>query len=224
MRVLLVTATETEAGIIRKFFVPDKKTDSYIAGNKSVDLLVTGVGAVATAWALTRWFSTESRPDLAINAGIAGSFMDDIKTGDVVMPVLDCFADSGIETASGFLALYESGLQDPWTYPFTNGKISAVNRYVEQAALKFRPVTAITVNTVTGTAATARKLFLKYYPDIETMEGAAFFYVCSMEKVPYMALRAVSNKVGPRNRGKWDIKLALDNLSVALKDILTTIN
>ncbi len=224
MRILLVTATEAEAGIIAKFTRPVKKPHLYVAGDTSIDLLVTGVGAVATAWSLTKWFNTESLPDLAINAGIAGSFIKEIKTGDVVMPVMDCFADSGIETAAGFQTLYESGLHDPWIYPFTDGKISAVNRYVEQFALKIRPVTAITVNTVTGTAATARKLFLKYYPDIETMEGAAFFYVCSMEKVPFMALRAVSNKVGPRNRGRWNIKLALDNLSAALKDILTTIN
>ena len=59
----------------------------------------------------------------------------------------------------------------------------------------------------------------KYHPDIETMEGAAFFYVCSREKIPFMALRAVSNIVEPRDREKWNIELALANLSVKLNEV-----
>ena len=44
-----------------------------------------------------------SKPDLAINAGIAGSYKDELIIGDVVMPVSDCFADAGIEDGDNFL-------------------------------------------------------------------------------------------------------------------------
>ena len=64
--------------------------------------LVTGVGSISTAWAMKKWISSGLRPDLAINTGIAGSYKDDIATGDVVMPVSDCFADAGIETGNRF--------------------------------------------------------------------------------------------------------------------------
>jgi futalosine hydrolase len=52
------------------------------------------------------------------------------------------------------------------------------------------------------------------------MEGAAFFYVCSKEKIPFLALRSVSNRVEPRDKEKWNIHLALDNLSEKLKEVL----
>jgi futalosine hydrolase len=60
----------------------------------------------------------------------------------------------------------------------------------------------------------------RYHPDIETMEGAAFFYVCSRENIPFLAIRAVSNKVELRNREKWNIPLAINNLSEKFGELL----
>ena len=63
-----------------------------------------------------------------------------------------------------------------------------------------KPVRAITVNSATGSEATIRKLVKKFNPDIETMEGATFFYICSREKIPFLAIRAISNRVEPRDK------------------------
>jgi futalosine hydrolase len=81
-------------------------------------------------------------------------------------------------------------------------------------------VNAITVNTTSGTEITIKKLRRKYNPDIETMEGATFFYICAIEKIPFLALRAISNKVEPRNKKEWDIPLALQSLSETLFEVL----
>jgi futalosine hydrolase len=51
------------------------------------------------------------------------------------------------------------------------------------------------------------------------MEGATFFYICRGEKIPFLAIRAVSNYVEPRNRGKWNIPLALGNLAEKLAEL-----
>jgi len=210
-RVLIVAATKAEADAADRISVPD---------NTSKSILITGVGTVATTWAMARWISSNPRPDLAINIGLAGSYKKSINPGDVVMPVTDCFADAGIETGEGFSTLAEAGLEDPDMFPFSKGMIVAGNRFVRKAAGIVSPVNAITVNTASGSESTIEKLRTKYDPDIETMEGAAFFYVCSMADVPFIALRAVSNIVEPRSRGKWEIRLALDKLSMKLKEIL----
>jgi futalosine hydrolase len=55
------------------------------------------------------------------------------------------------------------------------------------------------------------------------MEGATFFYICSMENIPFLALRAISNRVEKRNRDNWNITLALKNLSEKLNDVLLTL-
>lgn len=208
LRILAVSATQAESEVLK------------VINGVDIIPLVTGVGSVATAWTLTRYLCHEQLPDLAINIGIAGSFNSDIQLGDVVGPVSDCFADSGVEERSGFLSLSEAGLQDPDEIPFSSGKIIAENRFVSAASEILRPVSSITVNTATGSLKTIARLRGKYHPDIETMEGAAFFYVCSREKIPFMALRAVSNMVEPRDREKWNIELALANLSVKLNEVL----
>lgn len=210
-RVLIVAATKAEADAAGGIVVPD---------DTSFSILVTGVGTVATTWAMARWISSNPGPDLAINIGLAGSYGKNINPGDVVMPVMDCFADAGIETGEGFRTLAEAGLEDPDRFPFSKGRIIADNGIVRKAAGIVKPVSAITVNTASGSETTIERLRKIYDPDIETMEGAAFFYVCSMAGVPFIALRAVSNIVEPRNRDKWEIRLALDNLSLKLKEIL----
>ena len=70
---------------------------------------------------MLKWFSANGRPDLVINAGIAGSYKEEIKIGDVVMPVTDCFADAGIEDGNNFLTLTEAGLLSPGEFPFSRG-------------------------------------------------------------------------------------------------------
>ena len=105
-RILIVAATEKEAGILLNAGGGFEKEDHKI------DTLVTGVGSMNTSWSLLKWFSVNEKPDLAINIGIAGSFKKDIATGDVVIAVSDCFADAGVESGRAFLTLAEAGLED----------------------------------------------------------------------------------------------------------------
>ena len=184
------------------------------------DLLITGVGSMATAWSLKQWITLNEKPDLAINAGLAGSFNDRINIGDVVMPVSDCFADAGVEDGENFLTLSESGLISANDFPYKDGLLYTDTRYNEKMKSILKPVRAITVNTATGSETTKGKLLKKFNPDIETMEGATFFYICSRENIPFLALRAISNKVEPRDKNNWNIDLALNNLSEKLIDVL----
>jgi futalosine hydrolase len=219
-KILLVTATSMEADSLKKNRWMQSIPYGFLFGNIEISLLVTGVGSIATSWALTKWISSNTKPDLAINAGIAGSYRPDFKIGDVVMPVTDCFADAGIDTEKGFLTLGEAGLEDPDSYPFRKGKLVAENNFVVKAGKLAKPVNAITVNTSTGSFENIEKLTKKFNPDIETMEGAAFFYICSRGNIPFLALRGISNMVEPRNKKNWRITLALENLSEKLKEVL----
>jgi futalosine hydrolase len=63
----------------------------------------------------------------------------------------------------------------------------------------------------------------KINPHIETMEGAAVFYVCLMEHIPFVQIRAISNYVGETNKNLWKIPLAVENLHKTLIDVLNEI-
>jgi futalosine hydrolase len=224
MRVLIVFATSDEAEILDKMegIIPEE--EGYRLGNIIISRLVTGVGGISTAWAIKQWLCNNPSPGLAINAGIAGSFSDKILIGDVVMPVSDCFADLGIEAGDRILTLAEAGLMDPDSYPFDTGFIYSRNKFVDSIENYLPKVKGITVNTCSGSAATIESLKIRFNPDIETMEGATFFYICAMERIPFMSVRAISNKVEPRNRDSWDIPLALKNLTIRMRELLLIIN
>jgi len=220
LKILVVAATSAESDIL--LLMPGIKSnpEGLLFGRYEISTLVTGVGSIATAWMLTKKLSSGFKPDLAINIGIAGSFRDHLPPGEVVVPVSECFADAGVDTGKGFLTLAEAGLQDPDKFPFRGGKIIAENMYVKRALELLKPVKAITVNTSSGSPLVIEQLKRKYDPDIETMEGATFFYICSGENIPFLALRSISNKVEPRNKGKWDIQIALNKLQNKLTEVL----
>jgi futalosine hydrolase len=223
LRILLVTATSSEGDILKMIPGMQSIPEGFSFQSNEIITIITGVGTVATAWSMTKRLSSGPVPDLAINIGIAGSYRDDIQPGEVVVPVSDCFADAGIETGNGFLTLAEAGLDDPDAFPFRSGRIISDNRFVSRAVGLLRPVNAVTVNTATGNQNNIKMISEKYHPDIETMEGAAFFYICSRENIPFLAIRAVSNRVEPRNKEKWNIPLAISNLSLKLKEVLMSL-
>jgi futalosine hydrolase len=223
LKILLVTATQAEADTLKIIQGIKENPEGFSFGTSEINLLVTGVGSVATAWAITKLIASGSKPDLALNAGIAGSYSDELVPGEVVVPVSDCFADAGVDTGRDFLTLAEAGLEDPDAFPFRSGRMISDNRFVSRAVELLRPVSAVTVNTATGSPVNIKMILKRYHPDIETMEGAAFFYVCSKENIPFLALRAISNRVEPRDKAGWYIPLALKNLSEKLGKVLLMI-
>jgi futalosine hydrolase len=55
---------------------------------------------------------------------------------------------------------------------------------------------------------------------IENMEGAPFFYVSLVKKIPFLSFRSVSNYVEPRDTSKWQIKPAIENLNQTMLEWL----
>jgi futalosine hydrolase len=222
-RILYVTATSSEAEAIRRIKGTKAIPGGYQADGLEIIVLISGVGSVATAWTMQKWISVNDKPDLAINSGIAGSYNQDISIGEVVMPVSDCFADAGIEDGNNFLTLSEAGLINPNEFPFHEGRLLADPVYTERMKNILQPVRAITVNMATGSDSTRDKLVKKFNPDIETMEGATFFYICTREKISFIALRSISNIVERRDKSKWDMGLALNNLTEKLDEVILTL-
>jgi futalosine hydrolase len=178
-------------------------------------LLITGVGMVATAYALGRELAT-NRYDLAINLGIAGSFDRNIPLGDLVEITEDTIAELGAEDDDTFLPIADMGFGESL---FKASK--PLSEIYRSAALK--PATAITVNTVHGNEASILKIKKRINPQIESMEGAAFFYACREAGVPCIQIRAVSNYVEKRNRDAWQIGLAVKNLNTFATELLANV-
>lgn len=208
MRILLVVATVFEVA-------------GFIAYSKSqtrhnFKVLVTGPGMIKTTWALTDLLAGgEDIYDLAINAGIAGSFDPDIITGTVVEVVQDVFADFGAEDGTAFLEASTINLSAPDEFPFRSGLLNSLHSF-QPLLMNYQPVKGITVNTVSGHDETIKRRLSLFGAQTESMEGAAFFYCCLQKELPCLQIRAISNLVEKRNKENWNINLAVNNLNAEL--------
>jgi futalosine hydrolase len=181
-------------------------------GLMRIDLMVTGVGQTAMAWSLGRILALEHY-DLGINLGICGSFRDHLTPGTVVEVINDRFADLGAEDGDRFLDIFELKLARSQAEPFIGGRIERVDGIRPACLDQLHGASGITVATAHGEARSIARVREKYDPDIESMEGAAFFYGCRKTGLPCIQIRAVSNPVVTRDRDSWNIPLAINHLN-----------
>lgn len=177
-------------------------------------LLITGVGLTATAYQLGKIFALNSF-QRALNIGVAGALDTSIPLKSVVEVVSDEFADLGAEENNQFISLFEMNLSAENDPPFVNGKVLPIGGWKCEGNLP--KVTGASVNTVHGNEANINLFKKRCSAQVESMEGAAFFYACAMAGVSSMQIRAISNYVEPRNRENWKLNEAIDSLSIYLK-------
>lgn len=222
MNILLITATEAEIAPLIKHIQQDWEQVSehvFSKNGKQLTVLHAGVGMVATTYALTKALAAQ-RYDVVLQAGVGGSFNRSLKLGDVVYVQSEQIGDLGAEDNSKYLSMFDIGLIDKDGYPFLNGKLLNNNDIGE---LGLPAVSGVTVNTVTGSEQSVAEMEARCGADVESMEGAALHYVCLMENVPFLQVRAISNYVEPRNREAWEMGLAITNLNRFLIDHLDEI-
>ncbi|GGC31457.1 hypothetical protein GCM10011386_24400 [Parapedobacter defluvii] len=198
MNTLLIAATESEIGPFLK--LPEQQ-------DSETEVLVTGVGMVATAFALGKKLAT-ARYDLLLNVGIAGSFDRSIPLGDVVCIYQDTFAELGAEDGDDFLDSDQLGLGQHTFEGISQGY---------QALNSLPKCRSITVNKVHGNAAAIAETVRRLKPQMESMEGAAVFYAAHQAGIPAIQVRAISNYVERRNKASWEIPRAIENLNSWLR-------
>lgn len=216
MKILIVTATRFEIAplLTQVELVHDNggKLISAAYNKLEIDFLITGAGMVATAFYTGKVLNDVY--DVAFNIGICGSFNRNFNIGDVVNVYEDCFSELGAEDDLEFITLHELKLEGVTT--IINNKYGSLNNVIEMLP----KVNGITVNKVHGNEGSIEKVFQKFHPMVESMEGAAFMFACESEDIPYVQIRAVSNYVEKRNKESWNIPLAIENLNKKIVEIL----
>ncbi|MCK9618414.1 MAG: futalosine hydrolase [Lentimicrobiaceae bacterium] len=223
MKIFLVSATSAEIepflhrASFRKKLASGKERFAY--GKAIIDVLITGVGMVPTAFWMAKSLYKENY-DVAINVGIAGSFSTGLQIGEIVNVVSDRFSEIGAESGEQFLSLIDLKLLEDDKAFATNNELVNSSVFESKTINSLKKVKGITVNTVHGCNDSIQKVRKLFHPDVESMEGAAFLYVCLNERIQCLQLRAISNYIETRNKEKWNIPLAIRNVNNALFMIL----
>jgi futalosine hydrolase len=205
MQILLIAATAPEI-------------EPFTSAYNRIDTLITGVGVPAAIYHLQKRIRQVDY-DFIIQAGIAGSFLNEMALGQVVLAKKDCFADLGIEEKGNYTPVFNTDFADKDEFPFTEGWL--MNTYYNLKYIDLPKVNAITVNKVSDSELQKKQFVQTFNAGIETMEGAALHYVCLQEHIPFLQIRSISNHVGERDKTKWKMKEAIKNLN---KELLTLIN
>lgn len=190
-------------------------------------LVVTGIGPVNAAHALTAYLATHAKPPLVIQTGIAGAFVPAaISVGSVVLADTEIYGDLGVLTVDGWQPIEAIGI------PVVAAKDGHPPRFnyfpldgtlVKRASgiagsLVARTGPFLTLSAITGVRALGDELHRRFGAICESMEGAAAAHVCALHDVPFLEVRGISNLVEDRDRSKWRIQEAADAAqAVALK-------
>jgi futalosine hydrolase len=182
----------------------------------TLTILITGVGLVNTAYALGR---LSDKPFThCINVGIAGSFDKSMALGEAVLITEDELSELGAEDGANFLKWEDLGLRGTSVY-----KASGLDE-LPSCLKQLKQVKSISVNTVHGNEISILKTKQLFSPQLESMEGAAFYRGCQHLSGVHWQLRTVSNYVETRDKSKWKIGLAIKQLNELLAIVLHEIH
>lgn len=161
-------------------------------------VIVTGVGAVNAAYALTRAIEHET-PGAIIVCGIGGAYAESgLRIGDVVCAESECYGDLGASSPEGFLDMKALG------FPVVPGETPLFNILPMQIFPAERRAPFVTLNTCTGTDHRSGIMG----GAVENMEGAAVAHVAALAGISVGEIRGISNIVGRRDKSTWRVKEA----------------
>jgi futalosine hydrolase len=219
-RILVVTAVVAEADAVLAGLGPTAPAEvgpyrgrSAKTAAGEVVVVAGGVGPASAAACAGAAILIE-RPDVVLSAGVAGGFGGRAAIGDVVVADVVVHADLGAESPDGFRSIADLGLG--------KATVRLDERVTAVAAARTGAVVGavLTVSTVTGSDERAAELADRHRPVAEAMEGAGVLAAARAHGLPFGEIRAVSNRVGRRDRAAWDLPAALEALRGAFARLL----
>lgn len=194
--------------------------------------LATGVGPINAALAMGLCFGlthesvgSEVKIDSILYAGLAGAF-DLAKTPlrSICRVTQEIWPEYGLNDGTTVTArAFSHSLWD------RNGKEPIYDRLeldgidvLPNANLKnedWLECASLTVAGVSASFARRNALWDAWHVELENMEGFAAAYAAARAEIPFVEIRVVSNKVGPRSKAEKDFDGALATLGQILPDL-----
>lgn len=181
---------------------------------------ITGIGTAATTYNLLLFIQNE-KPDFLIQAGIAGCFDKKITLSSFFVIEKDCFADLGVMENNVWVDMFDLGLIGKDSKPYEAGWL--INKTQTSIFKNENRTAGITVNEITTSASKNNSWLNKYGATLESLEGAAFHYVCLMQGIPFLQVRTVSNYVGERDKNNWEAEKAILHLNKKLHEMFSNL-
>lgn len=199
-KIVIIAAMDEELEVIQNKFenVEEKKLKDLVyyegqANGKEYVLTKCGVGKVNSA-RVTQMLIDNFDIEYIMNVGIAGSLNDELEIGDIVIGKklvqhdfdITAFGhEKGYITDTGRIFESDDNLIKEYNkpngeYKILVGTIASGDIFCNQVSMK-------------------EKIRTKFNADCVEMEGAAIAQVCTLNKVPFIVIRSISDKPNGRN-------------------------
>lgn len=198
-----------------------------VIGIRPVVLIETGIGTVNTAQALTVALQ-EISPEFVLQIGIGGAYLSSgLDKGDLALATEENYGDLGVITSAGWFPADEIGIpvlstnRDYYnTYSLDPTLVARAQHILEQSGECVVPGPFVTVQQCTGRKDIGNELAARFKAICENMEGAAAAHISTLYSVPFLELRAISNRVEDRNKDAWDIPRAVQRVQIAAQKFI----
>lgn len=170
-----------------------------------------GIGKVNIAMA-TQLLIDRYAPQCILNAGVAGSMVQELNAGDLVL--VDRFYQHDMDTTA---------IGDPMGFVSTVERVEFPCAFGEQCrgilrelGVEFTQGSVATGDWFATEGERARAIVENFHPLLCEMEGCAIAQVCCRAEIPFLSLKAVSDRVFRGENGEeyqFNLPEACDRLS-----------
>jgi futalosine hydrolase len=177
-------------------------------GDLTVFLGDVGIGVVSAALTLG---ALVARLDISrlIMCGSAGAFENTgLQTGDVAVVSSEILAEAGLCTGKGMGSADALGLSDLVQEIALDAGLVHDLQHAADSVTRARVVKSLTVVGVSSDLHDARARAEVFDVAVENMEGYAAALVGMRYGIPAGEVRGISNVVGNRDKGTWNLPLA----------------
>ncbi|MCQ2754186.1 MAG: 5'-methylthioadenosine/adenosylhomocysteine nucleosidase [bacterium] len=231
--IAVIGAMDCETELIKDFLTDVENVASSCfdiclgkAGKNIIIIAKSGVGKVAAS-CCTQYIINEFEPDFIINTGVAGGVGKGLNIGDIVIAesfIQHDFDASALGYAKGYIC---NGIENQKPTVFYSDK--KLVEKMETAALKTLSKESVHIGRIvsgdTFVATVEKKAELKklFNATAAEMESAAIAHSCSLNNIPCVAIRAISDLADGtkiENYPEFEIKTAQISAQI-IKNLLS---
>jgi futalosine hydrolase len=219
---------------VQKLSIGKRQIFCGVLFNQAIIIAQSGVGMLNAVQTVTA--VVEKMPvHLIINTGCAGAFSDaGLSIGDIGLATQEIDVHIGVESALSenlienlpFPLIQTTSESYYGNYPTSEFYCMMAFDILSQtqpANVHIKMIPFITVSTITASKRRTEQLFTKYQAGMENMEGAGVAHVALLYNKPFLEMRAASNYVGIRDKGKWKSDMAFECSTNAIVTFLENI-
>lgn len=191
-----------------------------------VVLVAGGMGKTNAAQALTALLETMTVRG-AIGFGIGGAYPGGgLDVGAIALASEAVYGDEGVQAPGGWMStegigipLWQTGDARTFNaFALDHARVSRARASLSAAGYDVRSGPFVTVSCCSGTRAGGAEMAARVPGAlVEGMEGAALAHVAAIYGVPFLELRAISNRVEDRDLSRWRIRDAAEAAQQAVR-------